>query len=280
VLVSNLSQPFRGATPIGNNPNPADPPEGPSFPWFWGAQSFRTDGQPRTLTSVEAFVGDASDNPPPTVHAALHADNGGVLGELITTFIAPDVAGPPTARTFTPAAEVVLEANADYWFVLGSTAPGDGTFSWHYANTGQTLGPGTLGAFADSTDSGATWTYRGASFPYYLQVNAATLSPAPADFDANGLVDGEDLAALLENFGAADAGRVQGDADGDGFVAGADFLLWQRQFGTITAGVTSSSVPEPAAWLTYLVTNLLALASFPRGRRRLPSHACLEAAAR
>src|SRR5690242_13269266 len=58
VLVSNLSEPFRGATPIGNNPNPVPPPE--LTPWYWGAQSFQTNNLPYQLTSIDAKVGDGS----------------------------------------------------------------------------------------------------------------------------------------------------------------------------------------------------------------------------
>jgi hypothetical protein len=62
-LVNNLGEPFRGATPIGNNPNPVDPPEGVGQPWYWATQSFQTDNQQYLLSSIEALVGDASMAP-------------------------------------------------------------------------------------------------------------------------------------------------------------------------------------------------------------------------
>ncbi len=50
----------------------------------------------------------------------------------------------------------------------------------------------------------------------------AAVVAAPADFDNDGDVDGNDLAQWEDNFGA--------DADSDGDTDGADFLAWQRQF--------------------------------------------------
>lgn len=60
----------------------------------------------------------------------------------------------------------------------------------------------------------------------------------PADFTADGLVSGADLARWKAEFAASGAA----DADGDGDSDGADFLAWQRQLG---AGPGASTVPEP-----------------------------------
>jgi hypothetical protein len=65
-------------------------------------------------------------------------------------------------------------------------------------------------------------------------------------------VNGDDLAAWRNAFGATDVG----DADGDGDSDGADFLVWQRTAGKNSGGSPSAAVvPEPS-------TATLALALF------------------
>ena len=74
---------------------------------------------------------------------------------------------------------------------------------------------------------------------------------AAADFDEDGDVDGDDLAAWTAGFGTADsATHMQGDADGEEDVDGADFLVWQQQLDGGAGDLASSAaVPEPAAVL-------------------------------
>jgi hypothetical protein len=178
--VSNLSEPLRDASAIGNNPNPVPPPTAPDEPnWYWAAQSFLPDDNSYSLVSLDAIVGDGSTNPPPVVVAELHSDNSGLVGSLITTLTAPDMSGPPSVRTFTPDNPVTLSASTKYWFVLGSQAPGDGTYSWAYAEGNGQVGPGSLGNYNYSTDSGATWSDFGSDNPFYLQVNVTAI-PEPA----------------------------------------------------------------------------------------------------
>jgi hypothetical protein len=79
-----------------------------------------------------------------------------------------------------------------------------------------------------------------------LSLNETAL---PADFDGNGVVDGNDLTAWQNGFGMLAGGsRSIGDADGDGDVDGDDFLFWQRAVGTALpiAAATAAAVPEPA----------------------------------
>jgi hypothetical protein len=68
-----------------------------------------------------------------------------------------------------------------------------------------------------------------------------------ADFDEDGSVDGDDLAAWESGFGTGTA-KDDGDADSDGDVDGNDFLVWQRQLGTTPPATAAvGAVPEPAA---------------------------------
>ncbi|MCC7087484.1 MAG: hypothetical protein IT427_20970, partial [Pirellulales bacterium] len=186
ILVSNLTEPFRGSTPIGNNPNPIPPPD--QTLWYWGAQSFQTNNQPYELTSIDTIVGDGSMDPLAVVDAKLYsADNAGEIGTLLTTFTAPSMLGSASTRNFSPDSPVTLAPNTFYWFVLGSQAPGDGTFYFHYADTSLFSGPGSLSGFADSSDSGANWLYHGIDqFPYYLQVNVAEAGVAEWNVDSLG----------------------------------------------------------------------------------------------
>jgi pectate lyase len=86
-----------------------------------------------------------------------------------------------------------------------------------------------------------------------------------ADFNADGVVDGADLAEWRQGFGATDQpNNATGDADGDGDVDGGDFLVWQQQ---LDADATSpeAAIPEPAAAVLTMV-GVLALLSHSRRR--------------
>jgi hapalindole H/12-epi-hapalindole U/12-epi-fischerindole U synthase len=72
---------------------------------------------------------------------------------------------------------------------------------------------------------------------------------AAADFDADGDVDGSDLAQWQSAY-AVDASA---DADGDGDSDGSDFLIWQREItGEQSSIATASVVPEPGALLVCM----------------------------
>ena len=70
-----------------------------------------------------------------------------------------------------------------------------------------------------------------------------------ADFNRDGIVDGDDLAGWTGGMGDGDAYDANGDGDSDGN----DFLLWQQQFGVssfVTAAPpAASAVPEPTGGL-------------------------------
>lgn len=74
----------------------------------------------------------------------------------------------------------------------------------------------------------------------------ALVDGVPGDFNADGLVDADDLAAWTVGFGATAAARSGGDADADRDVDGADFLAWQRHVGAARPSA-ATLLPEPAA---------------------------------
>jgi hypothetical protein len=80
--------------------------------------------------------------------------------------------------------------------------------------------------------------------------NVALLrATAPGDFNADGQIDGADLAVWRASFAA----NGDADADGDGDSDGADFLTWQRQVGAAAAASAGIRTPEPASLVGALV---------------------------
>jgi hypothetical protein len=103
-------------------------------------------------------------------------------------------------------------------------------------------------------------------------LSVASAAGNPADFNNDGVVDGDDLDAWSQGFGATgQPNNSTGDADGDGDVDGGDFLAWQRELGSgANAAVASTSVPEPESWLLGLVASVL-LRGYYRGVRFAPA---------
>lgn len=205
VIVTNLAEPLRATTDIGNNPNPVPPPTPGAPDWSWAAQSFTTDTLSYTLTTIDVIGGLESTMPPPVIVAELRADSAGQIGALITTLIAPSFAGDPSPRTLTPSAPVILAPSTTYWIVIGSEAPGDGTLGLSYANTNESVGTGVIGAYADSQDSGGTWNY-GTPSPYFIQVvGEPTVNCTPCPGDANGdrMVSFDDITRVLISWGTS-----------------------------------------------------------------------------
>ncbi len=201
VVVTNLAEDFRATTEIGNNPNPVPPPSAATL-WSWAAQSFVTDAQSYTLTQIDIIGGDAAADP--VIVAELREDNAGQIGALITTLSTTDFVGSPSPQTLTPDNPVILGASTTYWVVLGSQAPGNGTLGWSYANSNNSVGAGSIGQYADSQDSGATWAY-GTKFPYFIQVVAeptTSCAPCPGDANGDGMVNFDDVTEVIANWGA------------------------------------------------------------------------------
>ncbi|HEX6963342.1 MAG TPA: hypothetical protein VF175_15855 [Lacipirellula sp.] len=112
------------------------------------------------------------------------------------------------------------------------------------------------------------------------QMNAFARQRPFADFDEDGDVDAEDLAAWTERAGVWTG---MNDANGDNFQTGADLLHWQQQLGetppaaaafeaAINAATASSAtaIPEPHA-LTLLAAAAAALVSSHCERPTPPS---------
>lgn len=73
---------------------------------------------------------------------------------------------------------------------------------------------------------------------------------SPADFDADSLVDADDLNIWRGDFGKTVDFAADGDGDGD--VDGSDFLVWQREL-TGVGGPESAPVPEPSGVMLLAV---------------------------
>jgi hypothetical protein len=97
--------------------------------------------------------------------------------------------------------------------------------------------------------------------------NAMTVAPdptaGPADFDADGDVDGGDFLIWQRGFGVGTT-PAEGDADDNQLVDGADLAVWSGAFGLVVeASATVAAVPEPSA-VMLLVAAVGGLAGFRR----------------
>jgi hypothetical protein len=82
----------------------------------------------------------------------------------------------------------------------------------------------------------------------------------PGDFNADGNVDGADLAQWKDDFGVND----DSDADVDGDTDGADFLIWQQNYGAAPLAPAVAAVPEPGTLGMLGVAAMLVLAGMRR----------------
>ena len=157
-----------------------------------------------------------------------------------------DLGGPSSSGWFD-----ALDTQGD--IVLGGTleislAEGfDPTVGESYAILNSQAGTiaGTFDSFLAPALAGRWWSLGYQSTQVVLSIQAIT-----ADFDGNGLVDGDDLDDWQL---AYQDGTNAADADGDGDSDGSDFLAWQRQYGSgVPVGELSVAVPEPSSVLLLL----------------------------
>lgn len=80
-----------------------------------------------------------------------------------------------------------------------------------------------------------------------------TSTPANADFDGDGDIDGADFLRWQRGFGlTSQTDNSNGDANGDGTVDGIDLAAWQAKFGGPPLVAAISTVPEPSSALLAL----------------------------
>jgi hypothetical protein len=107
-------------------------------------------------------------------------------------------------------------------------------------------------------NDGLAWNT--ADLPSTGALSVAPLLASPADFNGDGIVNGDDLHEWRQGFGAIiQPSNSTGDADSDGDVDGRDLLAWQRARNAGGAGASASvKVPEPGTWaLAVLSSSLL-----------------------
>jgi hypothetical protein len=98
-------------------------------------------------------------------------------------------------------------------------------------------------------------------FRYSLSLNVTPVGPlTPGDFNGDGKVDRDDLAAWKVDF---DIESANSDADGDKDSDGNDLLIWQRHVGV---GGAATAAPEPTC--TALALAAIPVAGFLLRRRR------------
>lgn len=134
--------------------------------------------------------------------------------------------------------------------VIETMGSGPTTVSWG----GHTVLPGLPNEYIGSRIAQAGLNFDG----YQGSVGDFVGDFDEADFDENGVVDNADEALWEIGYGTA-SGAVHGDGDAnsDFVVDGRDFLIWQRQFGftlsPVIGSASTSPVPEPTAWMLWLV---------------------------
>jgi autotransporter-associated beta strand protein len=208
--------------------------------------------------------------------ASLLAGAGQVAGDVLTAgTIGP---GPDAARleftgslALAPTSLVQLEAGGlaagatyDDLLVFGSATLG-GTLEltlddgfvptagdmFELLHAGEVLG--TFDALAlPALDAALEWNVAYLSNAVVLSV-APAVAADPADFNGNGVVDGEDLQLWISAFGGSEP-PLSGDADGDLFVGGHDFLIWQQNLTPTATPEGVAAVPEPAGVAAMLLS--------------------------
>ena len=138
-------------------------------------------------------------------------------------------------------------------FAILSGAPMTGTFA-------SIVSPGTLWN-VDYNPTSVVVTYGGVAAP-----------GVGADFNGDGIVNGDDLAVWKSNFGKGSnppppALQSEGDANGDGVVDGNDFMIIQRQWGGPPAVPALAAVPEPSSVVLAMAALAIPLACRRRGSR-------------
>lgn len=155
---------------------------------------------------------------------------------------------------------------------------------WHY---GASLGNPYDGGSWKSSQVGMTgrtlkdgdwdsWVYTESfSAIPFAENPVAALPPANgdnADFNSDGVVDGNDFLAWQRGFGTiGNATLEHGDANDDGLVDAADLNVWREAFGTVapaSIAMAASSVPEPTGTTLGIAAMTLLAGRARRSMRR------------
>jgi hypothetical protein len=222
VLVDNLDQEIRGTTLLG-----AVAPDA-----IWAAQGF---SGPRwvSLDSIEVYLGLASGEPDAVIELRANGPFGGPDGALVASFAVPALgSGPVQVEALVPDRFVLLRPERTYWLVMGVVS--QGVFGWSYSRTNAWAGPGTIGNYTYSEDTGVTWGPQGSENPYLMRINVTPACGCDAEFNCDGFLDFFDYDAFVSCFegGACPPGR-DADFNGDGFV---DFFDYDAFVGAFEAG--------------------------------------------
>lgn len=164
VLIDNFSEPTSATTIVASD--------------LWAAQSFTTASEAVWFDSVTLLLGLAVGNT--SLSAELRADGVQGPGALLAGLILPTLSGgAPQAELLTPAMAfqpVQLAPLTTYWLVLATSAD---SFGWSYALGNNASGPGQLGDYRYSSDSGLSWANFGAADPYHVRIEVTPV-PEPA----------------------------------------------------------------------------------------------------
>jgi hypothetical protein len=98
--------------------------------------------------------------------------------------------------------------------------------------------------------------------------NVGSPTPATADFNGDGAVNGADFLIWQRQVGASQPSPAQGDAEGDQDVDGGDLNLWKSQFATVVAAGDSweTLIDADSHLVEYFLTGSSSAASLPIGR--------------
>jgi MYXO-CTERM domain-containing protein len=125
---------------------------------------------------------------------------------------------------------------------------------------------GTFTTEIMTDNPGLLWDVSYTTSSVFVTFGAVAPPGMGADFNGDGIVDGNDMAIWQSNYGLGSnpppaATQADGDANGDGVVDGADFLLIQQKYGGPPAVPAVATVPEPSSVLLALAAFGLPLAA-------------------
>jgi hypothetical protein len=173
LVVSNLGEASNGDGSVGSDK--------------WAAQAFVTGGTATTLQNVGLAL--ASDNSALGNYSvslwSLNPSNG-TPGSSLGTITSGNPVSSLTKTLadyfFTLTTPIPLAANTTYFIVLNSTSTAfPDSLLWGITPSSNSTGPGQIGGWAFSTDSGTTWgtvppdyndQTTGSGFPFQIGINA------------------------------------------------------------------------------------------------------------